>query len=62
MPSKCFWAKPFRTEASSFMIVTLPMVMVSFTSLGLCVVVPRVVTSMHLSFRLSGRSAQPIIG
>jgi hypothetical protein len=54
--SKCLRAKPFRTEVALFMII------VSCASLGLCIVIPWTVLLVHLRFRPSAWSAQPIMG
>jgi hypothetical protein len=45
--SKCLWARPFRTEVVSFMIVMTLAAWVSCTSLGLHVVVPWAVPWVH---------------
>jgi hypothetical protein len=55
--SKRLWARPFRTEATSFTILTTPVVWVSHALLGLCTVVRWVVPSVNLRFRPSAWSA-----
>jgi hypothetical protein len=48
--SKCLQARPFRTEALSFMIIMVPMVWFSHALLLLCVIVPWAVPSVYLRF------------
>jgi hypothetical protein len=55
--SKLLQARPFRTEATSFMIVTAPVAWVSYALLGLCIVIPWAVPSVYLKFRSSAWSA-----
>jgi hypothetical protein len=45
---KCLWARLFRTEDVSFVIVAASMAWVSHASLGLCVIVPWVAPSTYL--------------
>jgi hypothetical protein len=54
--SKCLWARPFRTEATSVAVITVP------TLLRLHVVLLWAVPLAHLRFQLSAWSAQPIVG
>jgi hypothetical protein len=48
--SECLWARPFRTEATSFAIVVAFVAWVSHASLGLHVIVPWVASSTYLRF------------
>jgi hypothetical protein len=48
--SKRLWARPFRTEVASFVIIMVPMAWVSHALLGLCIVVAWAVPSVYLRF------------
>jgi hypothetical protein len=60
--SKRLWVKPFRTKVASFTIVATPMVRVSWTLLGLCVIVSWVMPLVHLRFQPNNRLAQAVAG